>query len=80
MPQTKIDKLFPQWPKELILHDGDIVCEWCCDCHLRHIKHYRFERDEQEQLVVVVRCEMDDVATELKRFYEREMKKRRKHS
>lgn len=77
--QTNLDSLFPQMPRELRIHDGSFLSEWCCDCNLCHIKFFRVELDEEsDEPVIVMRCERDDVATELRRFYEKEMKKRRK--
>lgn len=52
---------------------------WCCDCHLRHAIIYDVIRGKTpSEDKVRVRMERDDIATELRRFFDRETSKKRK--
>jgi len=58
---------------------GGYIFSWCCDCNLRHIILYDVVRGKTpSDDVIQVRMIRDDLATELKRHYNRSKKKNRK--
>lgn len=58
---------------------GTMEFIWCCDCSLRHIVIYDITRGKTpSEDKVRIRMERDDHATDLKRFFDREMSKKQK--
>ena len=58
---------------------GEYNFFWCCDCNLRHILRYEVIRGKRPcDDVVRVETIPDFLATDLKRFYDSQKKKRKK--
>lgn len=75
----KIDKIVracQSYDGEVVrLSTGGVRFLWCCNCGLRHIEYLRVIRAHKvEDDVIEITTWYDDLATELRRHYEREVK------
>ena len=58
---------------------GDWLFQWCCDCGLRHIWYFEIVRGKKpEDDEVLLRCTRDNMATNLRKFYNRHKKSKSK--
>jgi len=69
---------FYNFNKKLYIENEGWWFQWCCDCHLRHIFHFQIIRGKKpKDDYVIIRCERDDMATKLRKYYLRTKKKRK---
>jgi hypothetical protein len=76
MAKKKIKFDFLDFP--ITLKDDDFLFQWCCDCGLRHFWHFIVVRgNKPEKDEIYINCVRDDVATDLRKFYEKAIKEKK---
>jgi len=70
----KVD--FPYAERVFSIETNDFWFQWCCDCMLRHIWHFRVERGETPDKDRIVITGIDDrIATVLRKRYNKMIKR-----
>lgn len=60
--------IFPQMKDVEYIENNGFLFQWCCDCHLRHIWHFKILRGKTpDKDFIEISGARDDIATKLRR-------------
>lgn len=70
--------IVPPMARREFVDNHDFLCQWCCKCGNRHIWHFTIHRGKKaEDDFIEITGFQDDVASKLRRFWEKQHKQKK---